>query len=55
MGSDREQCAASQIMGPTWIIAADAIDERLDAAIKNGVADMGLNPTKVNVPRLLEN
>ncbi|MDI9481175.1 MAG: alcohol dehydrogenase catalytic domain-containing protein, partial [Bacillota bacterium] len=45
--------AAARLWGPARIIAVDAIDERLDAAIKNGVADMGLNPTKVNVPEAI--
>lgn len=45
--------ATARLWGPARIIAVDAIDERLDAAIKNGVADIGLNPKKVNVPEAI--
>ncbi|MDD3853014.1 MAG: alcohol dehydrogenase [Syntrophomonadaceae bacterium] len=45
--------AAARLWGPARIIAVDTIEERLQAAIKNGVADVGLNPTKVNVPEAI--
>ncbi len=41
--------ATAQLWGPAQIIAVDLNQERLDAAVKQGVADIGLNPSKVNV------
>ncbi len=46
--------ATARLWGPSQIIAVDMVQERLDAAIKNGVADIGLNPTKVNVPEAIK-
>jgi len=45
--------ATASLWGPARVIAVDMIQERLDAAVKNGVADMGLNPAKVNVPEAI--
>ncbi|MBN2428514.1 MAG: alcohol dehydrogenase catalytic domain-containing protein [Deltaproteobacteria bacterium] len=45
--------ATAKLWGPARVIAVDMIQERLDAAVKNGVADMGLNPAKVNVPEAI--
>jgi len=41
---------AARLWGPSQIIAVDMVQDRLDAAIKNGIADIGLNPAEVNVP-----
>lgn len=41
--------ATARLWGPARIVAVDMIQERLDAAVKNGIADIGLNPAKVNV------
>ncbi len=46
--------ATARLWGPARIVAVDMIQERLDAAIKNGVADIGLNPAKVNVVEALK-
>lgn len=40
--------ATARLWGPSKIIAVDFDQSRLDAAVKNGVADVGLNPSKVN-------
>ena len=45
--------ATARLWGPSRIIAVDMIQERLDKAVENGVADMGLNPAKVNVPEAI--
>ena len=39
----------ARLWGPARIIAVDMNQARLDAAVKMGVADMGLNPADVNV------
>jgi len=41
--------ATTKLWGPSQVIAIDMVQERLDAAVKNGIADIGLNPAKVNV------
>jgi len=46
--------ATARLWGPSRVVAVDVIQERLDAAVKNGVADIGLNPTKVNVVEALQ-
>lgn len=46
--------ATARLWGPSQIIAVDMAQERLDAAIKNGIADIGLNPAKVNVPEAIK-
>ncbi|MDD4171535.1 MAG: zinc-binding dehydrogenase, partial [Syntrophomonas sp.] len=38
----------ARLWGPSKIIAVDINQERLDFAVKNGIADVGLNPLKVN-------
>jgi alcohol dehydrogenase len=45
--------AAARLWGPARIIAVDMLQERLDFALKNGYADMALNPTKVDVPEAI--
>jgi alcohol dehydrogenase len=45
--------ATARLWGPARIVAVDMIQERLDAAVKHGVADIGLNPAKVNVAEAL--
>jgi alcohol dehydrogenase len=45
--------ATAKLWGPSRIIAVDMIQDRLDKAVENGVADMGLNPAKVNVPEAI--
>src|SRR5665647_2262385 len=45
--------ATARLWGPSKIVAVDMVQERLDAAVKNGVADIGLNPAKVNVAEAL--
>ncbi len=46
--------ATARLWGPSQIIAVDMVQSRLDAAIKNGVADIGLNPANVNVPEAIK-
>lgn len=46
--------ATARLWGPSQIIAVDMVQSRLDAAVKNGVADIGLNPTKVNVSEAIK-
>ncbi len=41
--------ASARLWGPSQIIAVDIIQERLDLAIKNGYADIGINPLKCNL------
>ena len=43
----------ARLWGPSQIIAVDMVQERLDIAVKSGVADIGLNPGKVNVPEAI--
>jgi alcohol dehydrogenase len=43
----------ARLWGPAKIIAVDMNQERLDAAVKLGVADVGLNPNNVNVPEAI--
>ena len=45
--------ATARLWGPANIVAVDIDDSRLDFAIRNGWADMGLNPNKVDVPEAL--
>lgn len=45
--------ATARLWGPARVVAVDMIQDRLDAAVKNGVADIGLNPAKVNVAEAL--
>jgi len=45
--------ATARLWGPSQIIAVDMVQSRLDEAVKNGVADIGLNPAKVNVPEAI--
>jgi alcohol dehydrogenase len=45
--------ATARLWGPARVIAVDMIQERLDAAVRNGYADVGLNPAKVNVPEAI--
>lgn len=40
----------ARLWGPAQVIAVDLNQERLDFAVKNGVADIGLNPLNVDVP-----
>lgn len=40
----------ARLWGPARIIAVDANQSRLDFAVKQGIADMALNPKDVNVP-----
>ncbi len=40
----------AKLWGPSQVIAVDINQARLDAAVKQGIADVGLNPLKVNVP-----
>ncbi len=46
--------ATARLWGPSKIIAVDMVQSRLDEAVKNGVADIGLNPNKVNVPEAIK-
>ena len=39
----------ARLWGPAQIVAVDINQERLDFAVKNGIADIGLNPLNVNV------
>ncbi|BBB90496.1 MAG TPA: alcohol dehydrogenase [Methylomusa anaerophila] len=41
--------AASRLWGPARVIAVDIIQERLDFAIKNGYADIALNPKNCDI------
>ena len=41
--------ATARLWGPALIIAVDLDDFRLETALKNGVADVALNPSKCNV------
>jgi alcohol dehydrogenase len=45
--------ATAKLWGPSRIIAVDMIQDRLDKAVENGVADIGLNPSKVNIPEAI--
>ncbi len=38
----------ARLWGPAEIIAVDINQERLDFAVKNGIADVGINPQKVS-------
>lgn len=40
----------ARLWGPSKIIAVDINQERLDIALKQGIADVALNPLNVNVP-----
>ena len=42
--------ATARLWGPSQIIAVDTNQHRLDIAVKQGIADIGLNPAQVNVP-----
>ena len=46
--------ATARLWGPANIIAVDIDDSRLEFAQKNGWADMGLNPNKVDVPQAIK-
>ena len=46
--------ATERLWGPANIIAVDIDDSRLEFAQKNGWADMGLNPNKVDVPQAIK-
>lgn len=46
--------ATARLWGPSKIVAVDTIDERLQEAIDNGVADVGLNPMKDDVVAILK-
>ena len=41
--------ATARLWGPSKIIAVDTIDSRLEMALKQGIADVALNPLKVDV------
>lgn len=41
--------ASARLFGPSKIIAVDTVDYRIEAALKEGVADMVLNPLKDDV------
>jgi alcohol dehydrogenase len=43
----------ARLWGPARIVAVDTNQSRLDFAVKNGIADIGLNPLEVNVPEKL--
>jgi len=45
--------ATARLFGPATIVAVDIDDSRLEFAKKNGWADVGLNPNKVDVPQAL--
>lgn len=45
--------ATARLFGPATIVAVDIDDSRLEFAKKNGWADVGLNPNKVDVPQEL--
>jgi len=42
--------ATARLWGPAQIIAVDTNEFRLDVCLKEGIADVALNPTKVDVP-----
>lgn len=46
--------ATARLWGPSQIIAVDMDQSRLDRAIKHGIADIGLNPSNVNVPEAIK-
>ncbi len=46
--------ATARLWGPAQIIAVDMEESRLDSALKNGIADIALNPKKVNVPEAIK-
>ncbi len=50
------QCAmaTARLYGPSKIIAVDVNDFRANKAVEVGVADMCLNPTKVNIPEAIK-
>lgn len=41
--------ASTKLWGPSCVVAVDTSDYRLGVALKEGVADVALNPTKVDV------
>jgi len=46
--------ATARLWGPAQIIAVDMDESRLERALKNGIADIALNPKKVNVPEAIK-
>ncbi len=42
--------ACARLWGPSKVIAVDIIQERLDFAVENGYADIGLNPKTCDLP-----
>ena len=46
--------ATARLWGPAQIIAVDMDESRLDRALKNGIADIALNPKKANVPEAIK-
>ena len=45
--------AAARLWGPARIIAVDINEDRLNVALKQGIADLALNPMKVDVPEAI--
>jgi alcohol dehydrogenase len=46
--------ATARLWGPAQIIAVDMDDSRLERALKNGIADIALNPKNVNVTEAIK-
>lgn len=44
----------ARLWGPSRIIAVDINQDRLNVALKQGIADIGLNPLNVNVPEAIK-
>jgi alcohol dehydrogenase len=45
--------ATTKLWGPSLVIAVDTVQSRLDVCVKEGIADIGLNPLEVNVPEAI--